>query len=124
MLKATVNLSYDAPNRLMSGRCFSSETDCGRLQWWLIAANSQEVLGEGVKMISRFVVVPAIPMETGSVRNGSRFYCQTAPIGFSIYDNEEKLRLKNIYQTREEAEGECHQLNLEWRQIVLSESNP
>lgn len=45
-------------------------------------------------MISRFVVVPAIPTETGSIRNGSRFYCQTAPIGFNIYDNEEKLRLQ------------------------------
>jgi hypothetical protein len=50
------------------------------------------VLGEGVKMISRFVVVPAIPTETGSMRNGVRFYRVTAPIGFKIYDNEEKLR--------------------------------
>ena len=79
------------------------------------------MLGEGVKMISRFVVVPAIPTETGSMRNGSRFYCQTAPIGFNLYDNEEKLRLKTTYQTREEAERECQQLNLERLQSVLSE---
>lgn len=79
------------------------------------------MLGEGVKMISRFVVVPAIPTETGSMRNGSRFYCQTAPIGFNLYDNEEKLRLKTTYQTREEAEGECQRLNLEMLQRVLSE---
>jgi len=100
---------------------FSSETDVDRLLWWLIAANSDEVLGEGVKMMSRFVVVPAIPTETGSMRNGSRFYCQTAPIGFNLYDNEEKLRLKTTYQTREEAESECQRLNLERLQSVLSE---
>lgn len=72
-------------------------------------------------MISRFVVVPAIPTETGSMRNGSRFYCQTAPIGFNLYDNEEKLRLETTYQTREEAEGQCQRLNLERLQGVLSE---
>lgn len=86
-----------------------------------MAGNSEEVLGEGVKMISRFVVVPAIPTETVSMRNGSRFYCQTAPIGFNLYDNEEKLRLKITYQTREEAEGECKRINLERLQTVLSE---
>jgi hypothetical protein len=79
------------------------------------------VLGEDVKMISRFVVVPAIPTETGSTRNGARFYCQTAPIGFNLYDNEEKLRLKTTYQTREEAESECLCVNMERLQNVLSE---
>lgn len=34
-----------------------------------------------MKMIWRFVVVPAIPTETVSMRNGARFYCKTAPIG-------------------------------------------
>lgn len=72
-------------------------------------------------MISRFVVVPAIPVETGSMRNGSRFYCKTAPIGFIIYDNQEKLRLKTAYQAREEAEDECQRLNQERLQNVLSE---
>lgn len=48
-------------------------------------------------LISRFVVVLGIPTETGSVRNGARFYGSTAPIGFNIYDNQEKLRLKTIY---------------------------
>jgi hypothetical protein len=57
----------------------SSETDDEDLLWWLIAANSEEVLGEGVKMMSRFVVVPAIPTQTASMRNGARFYCKTAP---------------------------------------------
>jgi hypothetical protein len=61
-------------------------------------------------MILRFVVVPAIPTETGSMRSGARFYCETAPIGFNIYDNEEKLRLKTVYQTRAEAEGACWNL--------------
>jgi hypothetical protein len=79
------------------------------------------VLGEGVKMMSRFVVVPAIPTETGSMRNGARFYCKTAPIGFNIYDNEEKLRQKTTYQAREEAETECQRLNLGRLQNLLSE---
>ena len=72
-------------------------------------------------MISRFVVVPAVPTETGSMRNGSRYYCQTAPIGFNLYDNEEKLRLKTTYQTREEAESECQRVNLGRLESVLSE---
>jgi hypothetical protein len=91
------------------------------LLWWRIAANSDVVLGEGLKMISRFVVVPAIPTEMGSMRNGTRFYCETAPIGFNIYDNEEKLRLKTTYQAPEEAEVECQRLNLERLQYVLAE---
>ncbi|PTU00220.1 hypothetical protein DBR45_23865 [Pseudomonas sp. HMWF031] len=72
-------------------------------------------------MISRFVVVPAIPTETGSMRNGVRFYCETASIGFSIYDNEEKLRLKTTYQAREDAETECQRLNLERLQNLLTD---
>jgi hypothetical protein len=72
-------------------------------------------------MMSRFVVVPAIPTETGSMRNGVRFYCKTAPIGFNIYDNEKKLRLTITYQAREEAEVECQRLNLERVQNVLSD---
>ena len=72
-------------------------------------------------MMSRFVVVPAIPTETGSTRNGARFYCKTAPIGFNLYDNEEKLRLKTTYQTREEAERECLRADMALLQGVLSE---
>jgi hypothetical protein len=76
-------------------------------------------------MISRFVVVPAIPTETGSTRNGSRFiYCQTAPIGFNVYDNEEKLRLNTTYQTREEGESECQRLNVERLEGILLEREP
>ena len=85
--------------------------DC--LLWWLSAAISKREFEEGLEMISRFVVVPAAPTKTGSMRNGTRFFCETAPIGFNIYDNEEKLRLKTTYQTRVEAEGECQRLNLE-----------
>lgn len=55
------------------------------------------------------------------MRNGARFYCKTAPKGFNIYDNQEKLRLKTTYQTREEAEAECQRLNLERLQNVLSD---
>lgn len=81
--------------------------------WWPKAANTERVVGEELMMISRFAVVPAIPMETGSMRNGTRFYCKTAPIGFNIYDNEGKLRLKITYQTRLEAESECERFNQE-----------
>lgn len=70
-------------------------------------------------MISRFVVFPAVPTETGSIRNGSRFYCQTVPIGFNIYDNEDKLRLTTTYQAREEVDAECKRLNLELLQNVF-----
>ncbi|MNE80077.1 hypothetical protein D3C76_1118250 [compost metagenome] len=62
-------------------------------------------------MISRFVVVPANPKETGSMRNGASF-CKTAPIGFNIYDNKDKLRLTTTYYAREVAEVECQRLNL------------
>jgi hypothetical protein len=71
-------------------------------------------------MVSRFVVVPAIPTETGSMRSGASF-CKNAPIGFNMYENEEKLRLKTTYQAREEAEKECQRLNQERPQNVLSE---
>lgn len=71
-------------------------------------------------MISRFVVVPAIPTETGSVREGSRFYCETAPIGFNLYDNEEKCRLKTTFQDREVALAECQRLNQELFQACLA----
>lgn len=48
------------------------------------------------------------------MRNGARFYCETAPIGLNVvYDNEEKLRLKTTYEAQEEAEVECQQLNQE-----------
>lgn len=72
-------------------------------------------------MISRFVVVPAIPTETGSTRNGSRFYCQTAPIGFNLYDNDEKHRLKTTFQTREEAVIESQRFNEELLHSVQSD---
>jgi hypothetical protein len=52
-------------------------------------AKPQDNIGEGLKMILIFVVVPAIQTETGSMRNGERFYYQTAPEGFKIYDSEE-----------------------------------
>ncbi|POF42451.1 hypothetical protein B0D71_13630 [Pseudomonas laurylsulfativorans] len=60
-------------------------------------------------------------METGSMRNGARFYCETASIGMNVYDNEEKLRLKNTYQAQEEAEFESQRLNLERLQNLLFE---
>jgi hypothetical protein len=100
--------------------CSSSETDVDPLLWWPTAAISEGVIGEDMKMILRFVVVPAIPTETGSMRSGARFYCETAPIGFNIYDNEEKLRLKSVYQTRAEAEGACLELNQEQLQSMVS----
>jgi hypothetical protein len=34
------------------------------------------------------------------MRDGVRFYYQTAPIVFNIYDNEEKLRQRTTYTRR------------------------
>ncbi|MGE8185904.1 hypothetical protein [Pseudomonas sp. NPDC086278] len=55
------------------------------------------------------------------MRSGSRFYCKTAPIGFNLYDNEEKRRLPTSYSTRQDAEHECQQLNAECLQCMLAE---
>ncbi|VVP17436.1 hypothetical protein PS900_03672 [Pseudomonas fluorescens] len=60
-------------------------------------------------------------MKTGSMRNGARFYFETASIELNVYDNEEKQRLKNTYQAQEEAEVESQRLNLERLQNVLLE---
>jgi hypothetical protein len=67
----------------------------------------------GDEMVSRFVVVPAIPTEIESVRNGARFYSRMAPCGFSIYDNKEKCRLPLSLPTRAEAEAVCEVKNSE-----------
>ncbi|CAI8817307.1 hypothetical protein EMIT0P218_10845 [Pseudomonas sp. IT-P218] len=67
----------------------------------------------GDEMVSRFVVVPGIPKETGSVRNGSRYYSTMAPSGYNIYDNKEKTRLPESFPTRMEAEAECEAKNSE-----------
>jgi hypothetical protein len=64
-------------------------------------------------MASRFVVVPGIPKETGSVREGSRFYSSMAPCGYNIYDNKEKCRLPASFPSRMEAETECEAKNSE-----------
>ena len=64
-------------------------------------------------MIQRFVVVPAIPIETGSIRNGTRFHSTTVPGGFDIYDNQDKQRLQFTYPTQIEADAECERLNME-----------
>ena len=70
-------------------------------------------------MIQRFVVVPAIPTETGSVRNGARFYSTTVG-GFDIYDNQDKQRLKLTYPTRIEADVECERRNVECYQTTMT----
>lgn len=64
-------------------------------------------------MNARFGVIPAIPSEIGSIRNETRFFCETAPLGSNIYDNDHKLRSKAAYEAREEAEGKRQRLSLE-----------
>lgn len=64
-------------------------------------------------MVSRFVVVPAIPTETGSVRDGARFYSSMGPCGYSIYDNKEECRIHLSFPTRDEAEAACDLKNSE-----------
>lgn len=71
-------------------------------------------------MIQRFVVVPAVPTETGSSRRQMPGYFKTAPIGFNIYDNEKKLRSQATFLSRQEAEAECQWLNLRRLQSVPS----
>lgn len=72
-------------------------------------------------MISRFVVVPAIPTETGSTRDGMRFYCETAPSVSTSMTTKKKHRLKTTYQIREEVRDECQRLNHKQLLEVLTE---
>ncbi|UPK88942.1 hypothetical protein [Pseudomonas sp. A2] len=62
-------------------------------------------------MLPRYVIVPAIPIEKEIFRIGSRFYAETVPGGFDIYDNQKKERLKPTFPTREAAEMECKKEN-------------
>lgn len=73
-------------------------------------------------MTLRFVVVPAIPTETGSTRNGVRFYSQTSPIGLNIYDNKEKLCLKSTYSTQLEAKKSVSGSMLSHYKLTLQSS--
>ncbi|MFJ4440787.1 hypothetical protein ACIPZ8_01695 [Pseudomonas sp. NPDC089422] len=66
-------------------------------------------------MQTRFVIVPAVPIEKESFQSGSRFYAATISGGFDIYDNQEKLRLKPSYSTRSLAEAARVKLNDECR---------
>lgn len=66
-------------------------------------------------MQTRFVIVPAVPIEKEAFKSGSRFYAATVPGGFDIYDNQEKLRLKPSYATRPLAEAAREKLNSESR---------
>ena len=70
----------------------------------------------------RFVTVPAVPKETGSMRIGSRFYCTTGPIGFNIYDCEAQCRLPDCYPGRGDADDACQRLNAECLQNMMNES--
>ncbi|MFZ5935337.1 hypothetical protein ACOKS3_10905 [Pseudomonas sp. HS6-2] len=66
-------------------------------------------------MQTRFVIVPAVPIEKESFQAGSRFYAATISGGFDIYDNQEKLRLKPSYSTRSLAEAARVKFNDECR---------
>ncbi|MDH4846011.1 hypothetical protein E8E78_16200 [Pseudomonas sp. BN505] len=66
-------------------------------------------------MHTRFVIVPALPVEKESFQSGSRFYAATESSGFDIYDNQEKLRLNPTYSTRVLAEASRIELNSECR---------
>ena len=66
-------------------------------------------------MQTRFVIVPAVPIEKETFQSGSRFYAATVSGGFDIYDNQEKLRLKPSYATKSLAEAARAKLNSECR---------
>lgn len=72
----------------------------------------------------RFDVVPSVPIETESKRDGARFYCLTAPIGFAVYDNDSKRRLDTPYQSRGKAHDECQRLNHEYVQASMLAPEP
>jgi len=71
-------------------------------------------------MLSRFVIVPAVPIEQESFRAGNRFYATTVSGGFDIYDNQEKTRLKPSYQNKEEATVHCSRMNAEQNAIPVN----
>jgi len=62
-------------------------------------------------MQTRFVIVPAVPIEKESFRVGSRYYAATVCGGFDIYDNQAKERLTPSYPSRTDAQVQCEQLN-------------
>lgn len=62
-------------------------------------------------MQTRFVIVPAVPIEKESFRVGSRYYATTVCGGFDIYDNHAKERLKPSYRSRTDAQVQCEELN-------------
>ncbi|MFP3368905.1 MULTISPECIES: hypothetical protein [unclassified Pseudomonas] len=62
-------------------------------------------------MQTRFVIVPAVPIEKESFRVGTRYYAATVCGGFDIYDNQAKERLKPSYPSRTDAQVQCEQLN-------------
>lgn len=68
---------------------------------------------ENAEMLRRFVVVPAVPAESGSGRfeGSGRYLIRTISSGFNIYDNFDKLRMQTTYSCRESANAECARLN-------------
>lgn len=62
-------------------------------------------------MNPRFVVVPAIRTKTASGREGIQLHTGLIPIGFNLYDNQDKQRMKAHYGTHLEAQAECERLN-------------
>lgn len=64
-------------------------------------------------MKTRFVIVPAVPIEKESFRFGTRYHAATVCGGFDIYDNLGKERLKPSYPSKAEAEQHCVRMNAE-----------
>lgn len=62
-------------------------------------------------MLPRFVIVPALPAEKENTNSDIRPYETCISIGFDIYDNQEKKRLKPTFKTKEEAEKACKTKN-------------
>ncbi|TWD52522.1 hypothetical protein FBY12_1048 [Pseudomonas sp. SJZ131] len=61
-------------------------------------------------MSDRYEVKSAIPLESGSVRDGVR-HSTAAVRGFQIFDNFENKRLPDSYMSRSEAQDECDRRN-------------
>lgn len=64
-------------------------------------------------MLPRFVLVPAVPVEKPSYRDGLEPHSEAYSGSFDIYDNKEEVRLTRGFHDRTVAEAACVNMNCE-----------
>ncbi|MFV3382634.1 hypothetical protein [Pseudomonas sp. NY15354] len=75
---------------------------------------------------SRFVIVPIVPIEQETLKNGARFLASAESGDLDIYDNWEKMRFKPSYPTKALADAACAKMNSECcnsDELFLPENN-